>query len=338
MDRRGLVARFVVALLVLAALLAVFGPRTVVESLRRVRPIEALLVLALATVWLVLRAEAMYQTVRVSLPEATRTGCATAFLSGVFVASVLPVGNVGGVVSAAYVLREQVQTTGSAAIGILSAWEVLNVIASVGVALVGVLVVLLPGGRVEPAVLSVLGMLATIAVVTAVLIRFRRRWVTMLSWYAANTLYAFVDRVAPAHSGHLAPALLAARGRRFAAGFGSLTDRPRVLGRTIATLVLAWTALGLALLVSFAALGSGLPIGVALLVPQIAGLAGIIPLPGGLGSIDATLVALLLSLTQQPFDTVGAAVLVFRTATYWWGLLVSGLVVLGLGIRIRALE
>lgn len=335
MDRRWLGVRFGVAALILGALLLVFGPRDLVSQLQHFRPVEGVLVLVLGTGWLGLRAEAMYQTVRVSVPTITRTDCLTAFLSGVFVASIFPVGNVGGVVSAAYVLKDRAGVTGSAAVGILSAWEVLNVIASMSVAVIGVVVVLLPGGRIDPAVLAVIGIVLVVVILTAVLLRFRRRWITMLSWYSANTLYQFVDRVAPGRSDRFAPAILAARGRRFAAGFAGLTDRPRALVRTVLVLVVAWSALGLALLSSFWALSSDLSVGVALLVPQLGGLAGIIPLPGGLGSIDATLVGLLVSLTEMPLDIVGAAVLVFRTSTYWWGLLVSSVVVLALGIQVR---
>ncbi len=335
MRRRGLVVRFAVAVLILGGLLVVFGPRATAEALTRFRPVEALLVLALTSVWLVLRAEAMYQTVRVSIPEVTRIDCATAFLSGVFVASIFPVGNVGGVVSAAYVLKDKVNLPGSAVVGVLSGWEILNMIASMSVALVGVVVVLLPGGRVDPSVLTTIGIVVSILVITAVLLRFRRQWVMTLSWYSANTLYRMVDRVAPGRSERFAPAILAARGRRFSAGFATLTDRPTVLVRTVLVLVLAWSTLGVALLVSFRSLSSDLSIGVALLVPQIAGLAGLIPLPGGLGSIDATLVGLLLSFTEDPLETIGAAVLVFRAATYWWGLLVSAVVVFGLGITVR---
>lgn len=335
MARRGLLIRFVLAALILGGLILLFGPRATADALRSFQPMEAVVVILLATSWLALRAEAMYQTVQVSLPEITRWDCLTAFLSGVFVASIFPVGNVGGVVSAAYVLKENAGVPGSTTVGVLSAWEVLNMIASMSVAVVGILVVLLPGGRVDPAVLTLVGIFATIVVVTMILWQFRRSWLTTLSWHAARLLHAVVVRIAPTTAERFAPTILAARGRRFTAGFTTLTSRPRVLGQTVLVLVLAWTALGAALLVSFRSLGSELPIGVALLVPQVAGLAGIIPLPGGLGSIDATLVALLVSLTSEHLDTIGAAVLVFRVATYWWGLLVSTIVVMGLGISVR---
>lgn len=327
-------ARFVLAALILGGLVVLFGPRATAQTLRGFKPTEAAVVILLASTWLALRAEAMYQTVRVSLPRATRRDCVTAFLSGLFVASVLPAGNVGGVVSAAYVLKERAGLPGSKTVGVLSAWEVLNMTASMSVAVVGIAVVLLPGGRVHPLVLSIVGIFATIVAITLVLLRFRREWIATLSWHAATLLHAVLRRIAPSTAERFAPAILAASGRRFAAGFASLRRRPAVLVRTVLVLVLAWSTLGIALLVSFRSFGADLPVGVALLVPQIAGLAGLVPLPGGLGSIDATLVALLVSLTTEHLDTIGAAVLVFRVATYWWGLLVATLVVLGLGITV----
>ena len=332
--RRGLSLRFVLAVLILGGLILLFGPRATAQTLQAFQPMEAAMVLVLTTSWLVLRAEAMYQTIRVSLPAVTRRDTLTAFLTGVFVASIFPVGNVGGIVSSAYVIRDKTGVPGSTTVGILSAWEVLNMIASMSVAVVGIVVVLVPGGRVDPAVLSMVGIVVTIVLITLALWRFRREWLVILSWYAANLLHAVVSRIAPSTADRFAPTILAARGRRFASGFSTLTSRPSVLGRTVLVLVLAWTALGVALLVSFRALSTDLSFGVALLVPQLAGLAGLIPLPGGLGSIDATLVALLVSLTTEQLETIGAAVLVFRMATYWWGLLLSTVAVVGLGIKV----
>jgi uncharacterized membrane protein YbhN (UPF0104 family) len=61
-----------------------------------------------------------------------------------------------------------------------------------------------------------------------------------------------------------------------------------------------------------------------MVVIPVAAIAGITPLPGGLGGVEAVLVALLVPTTGVTVAAATAGVVIHRTATYWLPLLVGG--------------
>lgn len=79
---------------------------------------------------------------------------------------------------------------------------------------------------------------------------------------------------------------------------------------------LGWLAQIIVLWLSFASLGYRIPFGIALIVVPLGAIASVVPLPGGLGAIDAALIGLLTSLTTVNLAAVTAAVVLFRGLIY----------------------
>jgi uncharacterized protein (TIRG00374 family) len=83
---------------------------------------------------------------------------------------------------------------------------------------------------------------------------------------------------------------------------------------------------------AFAALDASVPVSVVLVVVPVANLAGVTPLPGGLGSIDATMVGLLVPLAGVSAEVATAAVLIHRLAVYWLPVALGGVVLVAAGM------
>jgi len=95
---------------------------------------------------------------------------------------------------------------------------------------------------------------------------------------------------------------------------------------------LGWLAMCCSLWLSLFALGHTVEFTAVLLVVPIGAVAGMTPLPGGLGGVDAVLIALLVSTTGVTGGAAGAAVLVHRAATYVFPTVVGGGVAFALGV------
>lgn len=95
-----------------------------------------------------------------------------------------------------------------------------------------------------------------------------------------------------------------------------------------------WVFQMVALWLAFVAIGSPVPFSVVLFVVPVGAIAGITPLPGGAGGIEAVLVGLLSSLpgVAVGWETALAAVVIYRGAIYWVPIIIGGGVVSVVGI------
>jgi len=111
------------------------------------------------------------------------------------------------------------------------------------------------------------------------------------------------------------------------------TDR-RGLALTLGASTLGWVFQMVALWLAFAAIGSPIPFDVLLFVVPVGAIAGVTPLPGGAGGIEAVLVGLLSSLPgiAVGWETAFAAVILFRGAVYWIPIGIGGAVVSVVGV------
>mgnify|MGYP000353097465 CR=1 FL=1 len=64
-----------------------------------------------------------------------------------------------------------------------------------------------------------------------------------------------------------------------------------------------------------------------LVVLPVASIAGVFPLPGGLGGVETAFILLLVSTTGVATTTATAAVVIYRGVTYWLPMLAGGGVV-----------
>ncbi|MEY7851957.1 YbhN family protein [Natrarchaeobius sp. A-rgal3] len=98
------------------------------------------------------------------------------------------------------------------------------------------------------------------------------------------------------------------------------TDR-RNLKRGLAYSTAGWLLLSVALWLAIYAVGYTVPPEIVLFVVPLGAITNILPLPGGLGSVESVFIVLLVATAAVPAPEATAATLLYRAATYWLPLL-----------------
>lgn len=248
------------------------------------------------------------------------------FAASGFLNGITPFGQAGGDPVAAVLFRRALGTdfeTGLAAIGSVNA---LNRVGSVFLGLVGVGYLgsrLAFGRTLEDAALLVAGAVAAALVGTAVAWRYREAIVLGV----AAVLVRVVRPVAHWVPGLDAPSHEAVerRGYRFVEAVDVLASAPGRLVVVFAAGLAGQLAVAATLWVALASLGGDPPFAVVLLIIPVAKLAGAAPTPGGFGSAEALLLALIMATTGIGAVDAGAAALLYRAGAFWLPSLVGGL-------------
>jgi len=143
----------------------------------------------------------------------------------------------------------------------------------------------------------------------------------------------FVTRVAPVDVS-LSRETLKSRVGEFFGSIERVATNRRGLALALAASTVGWVCQMVALWLAFVAIGSPVPFSVLLFVVPVGAIAGVTPLPGGAGGIEAVLVGLLTSLPGAGVTsgTALAAVVIFRGAVYWVPIAIGGGVVSVVGI------
>ena len=95
---------------------------------------------------------------------------------------------------------------------------------------------------------------------------------------------------------------------------------------------LGWLGLATALYATALALNSPVPFGVAMLVVAVSKVGFLIPTPGGIGGVEATLAAALYLVMPVTVAVATAIAILYRFATYWFTVLLGGLTSMALTI------
>ncbi|MFB6135359.1 MAG: YbhN family protein [Halobacteriaceae archaeon] len=103
-----------------------------------------------------------------------------------------------------------------------------------------------------------------------------------------------------------------------------LAGDPRRLGVGTLCSAAGWALLAAALWLSLYAVGARVSPVAPLVVVPLSMLAVLVPLPGGVGSVEAALVVLVVGATGVPPVTATAAALVYRGVTYWLSVVLGG--------------
>ena len=98
----------------------------------------------------------------------------------------------------------------------------------------------------------------------------------------------------------------------------------RALVLVLLLAVTGWAFLSLALWLSLYAVGVVIPPGVTLFAVPLVTVVELVPLPGGVGGLEPLLVLLLTPTTGGSLPAVTAGVLVFRLGTHWFPILLGG--------------
>ncbi|PSQ43129.1 TIGR00374 family protein [Halobacteriales archaeon SW_5_68_122] len=317
LDLRASAAGFLGAAAVLGALAYLVGVEDLLSALSLAEPSVAGAVLAAAAVWLTAWALALR----------------TAVYAGVlFANNVTPFGQAGGEPVSALLISEAAGTEYETALAAIAGADSLNFLPSTAIGLVGVTyfsATVAAGDRLRWATAAVVALSVAIPVAGVLTWRHRRRLEA-----AVVGLLAPLVRVV----GRSVPRLEAPPRSSVAARVGGFFESVEVVGTDRRTLVaavglstLGWLAQATALWLALYAVGVVAPVAAVLVAVPVGAIAGVTPLPGGLGGIEAVLITLLVPLAGIGAPTAAAAVVLHRGAIYWLPTLLGGGVVSALG-------
>jgi uncharacterized protein (TIRG00374 family) len=129
------------------------------------------------------------------------------------------------------------------------------------------------------------------------------------------------------------------RVRHFCEAIERVATSPRGLALALGFSALGWLLQMSGLWLAFEAIGHPVSVPVVLFVVPIGAIAGMTPLPGGAGGIEAVLVFLLVAapLPGVTESVAFAAVVIYRGAVFWVPIAIGGVVMgtVGAGSRVR---
>ena len=314
-------------MLLLLVLLAVLGPGLLAGELAAAD--LRIFVLGLVAVLLALgcKIEAVRWLLAASGASVSLCRAFSAYGTGMFGRQILPMGNVGGPAIMAYALDREVRLGYNRMFAVVTVNQFLNHIASLVLAVSGVAYLLaftphVPGLRpLQFGVLVVaIGLLVSVTVFWT-----RRSAITVAVTGVARLLQRTIGRISPRIDAALAPKRVDAELTRYYGTIDTVADDHRSVLAAFCLIQISWLLSAVPLYTGGLALGIRLPIALVLFVVPVSGLAGVVPLPGGLGSFEVMLAGILAMLTGLELASVAAIVVLHRLCSYWFVLFVGGI-------------
>lgn len=331
-DRRTTLTSFLGASAVLVAIVLVVGVERTRVVVIAAEPAVVVLVLIAAVLWLSAWALSL-RTVLATVGGHLSVPLSVLVYTGVtFANNVTPFGQAGGEPFSAALISRVADNEYETSLAAIASADAMNVVPSIMLALVGfgyIGATTVLGRRLRVAAMGI-GVMA-VAVATGAYFGWRYRHAVEARIVATVTpLIGFLGRVIPRRS----PPDDRLVERRIDGFFGALDrvagDRQSV-ALALGFSTLGWLGLATSLWLSLFSLGTTAPFPTMLVVVPVGAIAGMTPLPGGLGGVEAVLVALLGPAAGVDPATAAAAVIIHRTATYWIPTVVGGGVATGLG-------
>jgi uncharacterized protein (TIRG00374 family) len=323
-DLRATAVGFLGALVVLGVLLYFVGVGQVVDALGRAEPELLVGVLLAAVTWLTAWGLALRTVLRVLGLVVSAPVAVLVFAAATFANNVTPFGQAGGEPVAALFVSRVADTEYENGLAAIASVDSLNFVPSITLAALGLAYFstqIAFGRRLQFATIAV-GVLA-LGIPIAGYYGWQNRYAVERKVITAITPVARgVDRLIPGRD-PLDPATIEARIEGFFHAIERVAgDRDR-LALALGFSTLGWLCQGVALYLALLAIGSPVGFEVVMVVIPVGAMAGITPLPGGLGGVETVLIALLVAL-GTPAGAAAAGVLIHRMATYFLPLLVGG--------------
>jgi hypothetical protein len=324
-NLRATLVGFAGALCALAALSWLVGIDDILDALSMADPPVVAVVVGVAVCWLTAWGLSLRTVLGVLGAPITIPVAVLVFAGATFANNVTPFGQAGGEpVSALLVSRasDSEYETGLAAIASVDA---LNFVPSIVLALVGLgyfATTITFGENLEFVSVVVVGF--ALALVLAVYFGWHNRY--RVERAAVDTLTPLARRVGAVVPRLSPPGRAALEGR--IEGFFTAVERvgtnPRGLLLALGFSAAGWVGLATSLWLSLFALGYTVPAAVVFVAIPAGAMAGVTPLPGGLGGVELVLGVLVAATTPIPEATVLAAVAIHRGATYALPTIVGG--------------
>lgn len=332
-SRKALILGFAGAVALLAGLFVLVGPQDVLELLATAKPLYVGLTLALAIGWLIAWGLMLRQVLSTLGIDIRFTTSFFVYTAVVFANNITPFAQAGGEPIAALLVSKVSESRYETGLAGIASVDISNVLASVILIVLGIgyhATTATIGDRLETAVGSAVVLIGTISVVLVLVWRYRQTLIERVPAIVAPPIV----RAYPGRSD--VPTLEGSLTERLTSlfeNFERIGDDRIGLGTIIFLSVLGWLCQAGALLTAFEAFGYTISPAIVLFTIPLANLAGATPLPGGLGGIEAALVALLVPTTGIAAATVTAAVVLFRGIIYWFPVAVGGATTAALGVR-----
>lgn len=324
-DLRASLAGFLGALVVLGVVFWLVGVDRIVESLLLAdgRIVPVLVVVAIA--WLTLWGLALRTVLGVLGVDITPTQSFLVFAAATFANNVTPFGQAGGEPFSALLISRASNSKYETGLAAIASVDTLNFIPSISLALLGVgyyAYEFTLGRRLRFAAVAVTGLAVAVPVLAYVGWRYRRRierTLVRVVTPAARTVARVIPRRAPP-----ARTVIRRRIRGFFRAIGRVAKDRRGLAVALTFSGLGWLGIATSLWLSLYAIGHPVAVTVVLVAVPVAAIAGVTPLPGGLGGVETVLILLVASMTGLALPVATAGVVIHRAATYWLPVVVGG--------------
>lgn len=313
---------------VFAVIAAVVGVQRFLDALGNASPEALLLVVSISTCGMLARTLSFHVMAnRLSLGLGVRQSVPL-YITVVFANKITPFGQAGGQPLAATFVRRVSDQSYSRCLAALSAVDVLDFLVSVIVFTLGLLYFLLLPGDTPDIVNSLVGVFAVFVVGTllggAVLWRFQNS----VGRFGGQILSKILSALS------FVPLLPSPTVEDIEDGFAtffeslsSMADDPAEFALGLAFMLASSLVNSLALFVALSAVQSPLPYGFILIARPVAGLAAVLPLPGGVGGTESVSIAILSTLSTLTVPAVTAGVIITSGIGYWLPVLLGLLVV-----------
>ncbi|WP_435360867.1 lysylphosphatidylglycerol synthase transmembrane domain-containing protein [Haloarchaeobius sp. DFWS5] len=330
MELREFAVGLVVGLALVALLAVGVGWEELLAKVLAADRSMVLLALAASVATVSSYAAATYVLVR-QIPGAPGPGrFGLLYFAGVFTKQAVPLGNAGGPALLAYIFSRYSDAPVERTLLATTVAAVFSFAASVVVAGGGFAAVALsrplPGWFLQLAAVLTLAVALAFAGLVALALRPGALEDAVRSIAAAG--YRLLGPHSARLERNLNPVVVDARIDRFVETGENVAHAPRAVAMSFGFSVLGWLFAGATLSLSLVAVGLQPDFAAAAVAVPLSGVANAVPLPGGLGGVEVTLAGLVSLLGSGETATVGAAVVIFRVASFWFRLAVGGIAAL----------
>jgi uncharacterized protein (TIRG00374 family) len=332
---RTTVLGFLGTFAILGLLLYFVGVEELIRELRRADPATVGLIVAVTLGWLAAWGFGLRIVLDVLGVDVSFAQSFFILNGAMFSNNITPFGQAGGEPVTALLISKVTDTEYERGLAAIASVDSLNFVPSITLALMGAGFYATQtsfGRRLRLATAAVVAL--SVAVPFLAFAGWRKR--TAIRRTVARVLAPVLQRIAgiaPIDASFSREALETRVGHFFDSIERVATNR-RGLTLALTASTVGWMFQMVALWLAFLAIGSPVPFAILLFVVPVGAIAGVTPLPGGAGGIEAVLVGLLSSLPGAAvgWETALAAVVLFRGAIYWVPVVIGGGVVSVVGI------
>ncbi|MFC7082272.1 lysylphosphatidylglycerol synthase transmembrane domain-containing protein [Halorussus caseinilyticus] len=324
-DARSILVGFGAGGVVLLALYSIVGLEDVLSALSQADPLLFAAVCVAAICWLFAWGLALRTVLSVIAVDVSMWQSFLLLAGATFANNVTPFGQAGGEPFSALLVSRTTGTEYENGLAAVASVDTLNFVPSISFALVGVgyyATRFTVGNRVELAAVALVAL--ALAVPVAAYLGWRsRHHLSDLVVRAAVPVGRTLGRALP----KLEPPEEPQVRDRIEGFFGALErvgGDHHQLALAVSFSALGWFLLSVSLWLSLGALGHWVPFAAALFIVPLGSVAGVTPLPGGLGGVEAALVLLIVPITGVDAQTAAAAAVLHRGATYLLPVLLGG--------------